>query len=70
MQFIFRNFPLAESHPNAVKAAVAAEAAALQNKFWEMPDILFENQQQLEDEDFLAYAKKSVYTFNRKKNNR
>ena len=58
LKFIFRNFPLAESHPNAVHAAVAAEAAALQNKFWQMHDILFENHERLEDEDLLTYAQK------------
>lgn len=44
--FQFRNFPLTSLHPNAFAAARAAEAAALQNKFWEMHDLLYENQQQ------------------------
>ena len=42
--FIFRNFPLTTIHPNARAAAAAAEAAGLQGKFWEMHDILYENQ--------------------------
>lgn len=42
--FIFRNFPLSSIHPNALAAASAAEAAGLQDKFWEMHDLLFENQ--------------------------
>lgn len=42
--FIFRNFPLKQAHPFALMAAQAAEAAALQNKFWEMHDLLYENQ--------------------------
>lgn len=42
--FQFRNFPLVGAHPNAFAGARAAEAAALQNKFWEMHDLLYENQ--------------------------
>ncbi len=42
--FVFRNFPLTSIHPNAKAAAAAAEAAGLQGKYWEMHDILFENQ--------------------------
>jgi protein-disulfide isomerase len=42
--FVFRNFPLTAIHPNALTAAAAAEAAGLQGKFWEMHDMLYENQ--------------------------
>ena len=42
--FVFRNFPLTNIHPNALAAATAAEAAGLQGKYWEMHDMLFENQ--------------------------
>lgn len=41
--FVYRNFPL-EQHKNAVPAAVAAEAAGKQGKYWEMFDIIFEKQ--------------------------
>jgi len=58
LKFVFRNFPLSEIHPNAFNAALAAEAAALQQKFWEMHDMLFENQEYLETENLLLYAKK------------
>lgn len=44
--FQFRNFPLTNAHPNAFAAARAAEAAGLQNKYWEMHDALYETQQQ------------------------
>jgi protein-disulfide isomerase len=44
LRFVFRNFPLTEAHPYALIAAEAAEAAALQSKFWEMHDLLFEQQ--------------------------
>lgn len=58
LKFVFRNFPLTQIHPHAVNAAVAAEAAALQNKFWEMHDIILQNQKHLEFEDLLVYAEK------------
>lgn len=54
--FAFRNFPLANSHPHAVHAAEASEAADAQGRFWEMHDLLFENQNALEDEDLAQYA--------------
>ncbi|HTY24626.1 MAG TPA: thioredoxin domain-containing protein [Desulfomonilaceae bacterium] len=44
LRFVFRNFPLTQAHPYALIAAEAAEAAALQGKFWEMHDLLFEQQ--------------------------
>jgi protein-disulfide isomerase len=56
LRFVFRNFPLSQSHPHAIAAAMAAEAAALQGKFWEMHDLLFENQNSLEYEDLMEYA--------------
>jgi protein-disulfide isomerase len=54
---VFRNFPLAESHPHAEEAAEAAEAAGAQGKFWEMHDMLYENQDALEPEDLVQYAR-------------
>jgi protein-disulfide isomerase len=56
MCFTFRNFPLTQIHPHAQHAAEAAECAGAQNKFWEMHDILYENQQALEDENLVEYA--------------
>ncbi len=58
LKLVFRNFPLPEVHPDAENAAKAAEAAALQNKFWEMHDMLYENQQQLDEEHLVSFAKK------------
>ncbi len=43
LRFVFRQFPLA-AHPRAADAARAAEAAGLQNHFWEMHDLLYDNQ--------------------------
>ena len=42
--FVFRNFPLTSAHPNARAASAAAEAAGLHGKYWEMNNIIFENQ--------------------------
>jgi len=56
VRFVFRNFPLAEAHPHAEHAAEAAEAAGAQGKFWEMHDLLYENQDALEDGDLVRYA--------------
>lgn len=44
VRLIFRNFPIASSHPNARAAAAVAEAAGLQGKFWEMNKLLYTNQ--------------------------
>ena len=44
INFQFRNFPLAQIHPNALAAHAAAEAASRQGKFWEYHDILYEEQ--------------------------
>jgi len=58
LRFVFRNFPLSESHPHAQHAAEAAEGAAAQGRFWEMHDALFENQQALDDTHLVRYAAK------------
>ena len=47
LRFVFRNFPIAEMHPNAMSAASTAEYAAANGRFWEAHDALFENQQRL-----------------------
>lgn len=44
IKFVFRNFPLVQMHPKAYDAAVAAEAAGLQGKFWDMQNLLFTKQ--------------------------
>src|SRR3981081_2105023 len=56
LRFAFRHFPLAEIHPHAEMAAEAAEAAGAQGRFWEMHDLLFKNQDALNDTDLLRYA--------------
>jgi protein-disulfide isomerase len=47
--FVFRNFPLGQMHPHAEAAAETAEFAGSHDKFWEMHDLLFENQDRLGD---------------------
>lgn len=57
LRFVFRNFPITESHPHAGIAAMSAEFAATKGKFWQMHDILYENQGNLELSDLINYAK-------------
>ncbi|HEX3473197.1 MAG TPA: DsbA family protein, partial [Silvibacterium sp.] len=56
--FVFRNFPLTQSHPYAEMAAETAEFAASLGKFWEMHDLLFENQNRLGPQLVLELAQK------------
>jgi protein-disulfide isomerase len=56
LRFVFRNFPISTSHPHAEQAAEAAEAADAQGRFWNMHDLLYENQRRLRDEDLREYA--------------
>jgi protein-disulfide isomerase len=50
LNFVFRNLPLTTIHKNALVAAQAAEAARMQNRFWEMHDLLYENQDLWKDD--------------------
>ena len=56
LQFAFRHFPLEGVHPNAELAAEAAECAGAQGRFWQMHDLLFENQQHLQQDHLVGYA--------------
>lgn len=56
LQFAYRHFPLAQIHPHAEDAAEAAEAAGAQGRFWKMHDLLFRNQQTLEDRQLIHFA--------------
>jgi protein-disulfide isomerase len=56
MRFVFRNFPLTQAHPYALIAAETAEAAALQGKFWEMHDLLYEQQASLDPDIIPSWA--------------
>jgi protein-disulfide isomerase len=57
VEIVWKNMPLTTLHRNAMGAALAAEAAHNQGKFWEMHDKLFGNQGKLEPEDVKQYAK-------------
>jgi protein-disulfide isomerase len=57
LRFVFRNFPIPDSHPHAIHAAEAAEAAAAQGHFWPMHDMLYEHQRKLLDRHLVEYAK-------------
>jgi protein-disulfide isomerase len=56
LRFVFRNFPLTQVHPLAEPAAEAAEYAGANQRFWEMHDALYENQQRLSMPLFLELA--------------
>ena len=54
--FAFRHFPLTTIHHRAQAAAESAETAGAQRAFWEMHDMLYRHQQQLEDVHLISYA--------------
>ena len=56
VRFAFRHYPLTEIHPHALAASAAAEAAARQDRFWEMHTLLFHRQKALEEDDLRSYA--------------
>ncbi|WP_245160902.1 DsbA family protein [Blastococcus sp. CT_GayMR16] len=56
VRLVFRNFPIADRHPYALTAALAAEAAGAQGAFWEMHELLFARQDRLDDAALRAYA--------------
>jgi protein-disulfide isomerase len=56
VRFAFRHFPLTDIHPHALAASAAAEAAAMQGRFWDMHELLFHRQKALEDADLRGYA--------------
>ena len=65
--FVFRQFPLVQAHPHAMSAALAAQAAGNQGKFWEMASKLYDNQPTLkadgkftddfQQENLISYAR-------------
>jgi protein-disulfide isomerase len=55
--YVWRHLPLNDVHPNAQRAAEAAEAAAEQGSFWEMHDLLLERQDALGYRDLVGYAR-------------
>jgi protein-disulfide isomerase len=58
LRVCFRHFPVRSSHPRAIAAACAAEAAGAQGAFWPMHDALFDDQGRLEDPHLWARAER------------
>jgi len=58
VRLVYRHFPLEEVHPHALHAALAAEVAAGQGKFWPMHDLLFDNQRHLKLPQLHGYAQR------------
>ena len=58
LRFVYRHFPLEEVHPYALNAALAAECAGGQGRFWAMHDLLFERQPALDPDHLQAYAQR------------
>jgi protein-disulfide isomerase len=56
VRYVWRHLPLTDVHPNAQLAAEAAEAASDQGAFWEMHDVLLEQQKALRPSDLIGYA--------------
>jgi protein-disulfide isomerase len=58
VRLVWRHFPLEEVHPHALQAALSAEVAAGQGKFWPMHDLLFDNQRHLKPAQLRGYAER------------
>lgn len=58
VRFAFRNFPLEDVHPHALHAALAAETAGGQGKFWPMHDLLYDHQSHLKMPQLRGYAER------------
>ena len=66
LRFVFRNYPQNSVHPHASEAAMAAEAAAAQGKFWPMHDELYDHQDELAESDLSKFALRAgveIYKF-------
>src|SRR5256884_5259358 len=57
LRYVFRDFPLDQLHPNARNAAAAAHCAGEQGKYWDMHDVLFQNQRALAPAQLAEYAR-------------
>jgi protein-disulfide isomerase len=65
LRIVYRQYPLSGIHPHAQEAAEAAEAAGAQGRFWEMHDLLFQNQNALSRKDLLGYGERLSLDMNR-----
>jgi protein-disulfide isomerase len=60
IRLVYRHLPLAHLHPLAELASEAAEAAASQDRFWQMHDLLYDRQRQITDKHDLAQLAQSL----------
>jgi protein-disulfide isomerase len=65
VRVVYRHYPLSGIHPQAQLASEAAEAAGAQGKFWEMHDLLFQNQNALAEKFLMVYAQRLALDVNR-----
>ena len=65
LRLVYRHYPLSGIHKHAQMAAEAAEAAGAQGRFWEMHDLLFENQDALGRKHLLRYAEQLALDLDR-----
>ena len=56
IRYIYKDFPLTGIHPQALPAALAAQCAREQGKFWEFHDLLFSGRMELGEDAYLSYA--------------
>ncbi|MBS1564809.1 MAG: thioredoxin domain-containing protein [Bacteroidetes bacterium] len=56
LRLVFRHFPLSNAHPYATTAAIAAEAAGRQGRFWDMHHMIFEHQDELDEDAVYSFA--------------
>lgn len=64
VRFVFKDFPIINSHPLAERAAIVGQCAFEQDKFWEMHDLLFAKQDTLTEVDFINFANQINLNFN------
>jgi NhaA family Na+:H+ antiporter len=58
VRLVYRHFPMVREHPHAYSAALALEAAAAQGRFWELHDLLLEEDAPLGRQALTAYAER------------
>lgn len=56
VRYVFKDFPILANHPLAERAAIAGQCAFEQGKFWEMHNLIFENQATIREVDFINFA--------------
>ncbi|MCW2960958.1 MAG: protein-disulfide isomerase [Thermoleophilia bacterium] len=65
LRIVFRHYPITQKHPFALPAAIVAEAAGMQGRFWDMHDTLFANQDRLDEESLVTFARQAALDLDR-----